>query len=63
MIQLGKVGRTANKIVVHNFKATWSNIAFVKVISSDYQLRIVGWDDDLVLVSNKPKPGDFRAAA
>lgn len=49
MIQLAKQSRSAEKLVIKNFRPTSTSISFVKAISADNHLFISSWDDDLVL--------------
>lgn len=49
MIQLGKVSRNAEKIVLRNFSPDSASLPFIRRISAEHNLYISSWEEDLVL--------------
>ncbi|MFN7137872.1 MAG: hypothetical protein ACK4UN_00880 [Limisphaerales bacterium] len=49
MIQLGKMSKNAECIILRNFAPNAASLPFIKAISSQNQLYISSWEDDLVL--------------
>ncbi len=49
MIQLGKMSRYANRIVLKNFEHSVASRSFVMSISAETRLEVTSWDGDLVM--------------
>lgn len=49
MIQLGKLGLRAEKIVVKNFTPTSVSVPYLKTILTQNNLYISSWEDDLII--------------
>ena len=49
MIEVGRMSRTSERLVIRHFTPTSTNIAFVKSISLQNRFFIQSYDQDLVL--------------